>query len=728
MGQSSSSSSSLDETPIGAQVSDARRLSIHDPRLTWRATKLVDSLASAQNAPVYRVDLTNITHDDAGISVADALKIIYREYRDVQTLILRFNNLTQCPTLDEPLPQLRVFSLENNSIQDLKLDIDRLLLLEEINIGSNPLQSFPAEIEKMVHLQVLKCANTMVKTVPDWVGSLKSLRKIDLFNAQLVRLPEALCQLSGLTHLDLGNNYLTDLPTTFPKLHNLEWLSLNKNTWRSDSLFPEGSAVGLSNLRSLFMSGCHLSEIPSQVYEMASLTQLDLSDNKLAKLSIHLLNLTSLTKLNLNKNVPIEEQAHFKDFYEQLRLHIVEEREGVLVWKSKLEETAIPAYDSDIAPKFTHPDKYHHVSLAAPWGASTYSMNELVDKIRGLVFGAALADAVGLATEFLTREEALFYYGGHSKTEQLTPNNFIRDRHRRAFVPFDWTDDTDQMITLMNYLTDCDGNITPQGFAERLLHWSQHGFADLGDSVGQGIGSTTLSILSHPNFTADPYKVAKDVWDQSGKTKAPNGALMRCAILGVPLFYDFSTVIRQTRIASMVTHVDPRSTASCVTVTTIIANMLRGNCRDNRSMLESLEKVLDTARKEMTDATRSDQEFIRSFNATTFEELQLNTNIGYVLKTLGCALAGLRMSTLPNHNSLSDAFKSIISKLVMFGGDADTNATVVGALLGCHWGFSNLPKDWIDSLVFRHWLLDQTEKFIDKLKLEDQTTSSPRPK
>jgi ADP-ribosylglycohydrolase len=256
----------------------------------------------------------------------------------------------------------------------------------------------------------------------------------------------------------------------------------------------------------------------------------------------------------------------------------------------------------------------------------------------------------------------------------------------------------------MKYLTDCNGNITPQGFAERLLHWSQHGFPDLGDSVGQGIGSTTLSILSHPEFISDPYKVAKDVWDQSGKTKAPNGALMRCAILGVPLFYDctyfihlisatgeilnpktatVSTVIRQTRIASMVTHVDPRSTASCVAIATIISNMLRGNCHDNRSTLQSLSKVLETARKEMTDATHADQEFVKAFNATTFEELQLNTNIGYVFKTLGCALVGLRMSTLPNHHSISDAFKSIISKLVMFGGDADTNATVVGALLGC---------------------------------------------
>jgi hypothetical protein len=99
-----------------------------------------------------------------------------------------------------------------------------------------------------------------------------------------------------------------------------------------------------------------------------------------------------------------------------------------------------------VVPKFSLPDKYHQVTLAAPWGASTYTTDDLVDKIRGLIFGAALGDALGLATEFLTRDEALFYYGGHSTTEKLLPSNFIRDRHRRAFVPFDWTDDTDQMV------------------------------------------------------------------------------------------------------------------------------------------------------------------------------------------------------------------------------------------------------------------------------------------
>merc|ERR1719231_831311 len=46
-----------------------------------------------------------------------------------------------------------------------------------------------------------------------------------------------------------------------------------------------------------------------------------------------------------------------------------------------------------------------------PPGASALSAEQLADRIRGLVFGAALGDATGLATEFLTRADATAFYG-----------------------------------------------------------------------------------------------------------------------------------------------------------------------------------------------------------------------------------------------------------------------------------------------------------------------------
>ena len=44
-------------------------------------------------------------------------------------------------------------------------------------------------------------------------------------------------------------------------------------------------------------------------------------------------------------------------------------------------------------------------------------------------------------------------------------------------------------------------------FAEKLKHWVYHGYEELGDTGGCGLGRTTASVLSHRQFLSDPHKV-----------------------------------------------------------------------------------------------------------------------------------------------------------------------------------------------------------------------------
>lgn len=44
-------------------------------------------------------------------------------------------------------------------------------------------------------------------------------------------------------------------------------------------------------------------------------------------------------------------------------------------------------------------------------------------------------------------------------------------------------------------------------FAKKLKHWVYHGYEELGDTGGCGLGRTTASVLSHRNFLYDPHKV-----------------------------------------------------------------------------------------------------------------------------------------------------------------------------------------------------------------------------
>ena len=47
----------------------------------------------------------------------------------------------------------------------------------------------------------------------------------------------------------------------------------------------------------------------------------------------------------------------------------------------------------------------------------------------------------------------------------------------------------------------------PMDYAGRLKKWSREGFKELGDMGGMGIGSTTHSVLRHPQFLTDPHEV-----------------------------------------------------------------------------------------------------------------------------------------------------------------------------------------------------------------------------
>lgn len=44
------------------------------------------------------------------------------------------------------------------------------------------------------------------------------------------------------------------------------------------------------------------------------------------------------------------------------------------------------------------------------------------------------------------------------------------------------------------------------------------------------------------------------------------------------------------------------------------------------------------------------------------------------------------------------AFRSALSQLLMFGGYSSMTGCIAGSLLGCKYGFSRLPKQWIEEL------------------------------
>lgn len=293
----------------------------------------------------------------------------------------------------------------------------------------------------------------------------------------------------------------------------------------------------------------------------------------------------------------------------------------------------------------------------------------LLDKIKGLVFGQAIGDALGLGTEFMTKAQIkVFYPKGYNDYEQI-----YQDKHRSRWTKGDWTDDTDQMLCILDSILEKQ-EIDYRDVAKKIHHWAYNG--------GKGIGTTVYSVLTNTVFLQSPHEVAEWVWLQGKKQVAANGAIMRTSILGVWEYNDFEKVRTNTENVAKITHFDPRCVGSCIAVTFAISQMLRGEA--------DTEKICEFSKAESELYDSRIAEYLEMAKNKDVEILELDEvkSIGYTLKALGAGFWALRQ----------DSFENAMLKIVHEGGDADTNGAVAGSLLGTKLGFSHLPKKWIDGL------------------------------
>lgn len=313
----------------------------------------------------------------------------------------------------------------------------------------------------------------------------------------------------------------------------------------------------------------------------------------------------------------------------------------------------------------------------------------ITDRIYGVIFGQAIGDALGLGTEFLSKKQVREYYpDGLHHYEQI-----VQDWHRQQWTPGSWTDDTDQMLCIMDSLLE-HRQVKSADIAKRLHHWAAHG--------GKGIGSTVFSVLFDPEFVDAPQKVAQKIWELTGKEVAANGGVMRTSILGVWDYRNRHHVIRNAETVCRITHYDPRCVGSCVGICLVIRDLLMGE--------KDLDKVLHLAFQEISSYDRRFQEYIDVIQDGTLEDLDLDegltpgeqNTIGYTLKTFAAGLWTLKHATSFEHGLLT---------VIHEGGDADTNGAVTGALLGARFGLSDIPEKWVNNLVQKDVLQKRLQQF-----------------
>lgn len=279
---------------------------------------------------------------------------------------------------------------------------------------------------------------------------------------------------------------------------------------------------------------------------------------------------------------------------------------------------------------------------------------ERIDRIKGGLFGAAVGDALGGTTEFMSRSEIKL---AHGYLTEIVGGGVWR------LEPGEVTDDTMMALCVAEGILDNPDE--PMGaIGERFRSWYASRPKDVGNIIRH-----VLEIYEGDWFQA-AFLADQDLGQSAG-----NGALMRC--LPVALAYpDLRDVERVSRMQSKMTHYDERSNEACELYNRIAFRILNENA-DLREAIGS-------------EIRGSEYESILT------EQPGCEPS-GFVVHTMRWAL----------HLALtSESYEEVVQRAANEGGDSDTIAAIAGGLAGVYYGYGAIPERYANRLLIR----DRLEK------------------
>lgn len=304
------------------------------------------------------------------------------------------------------------------------------------------------------------------------------------------------------------------------------------------------------------------------------------------------------------------------------------------------------------------------------------TQQETIDKFRGVLYGQAIGDALGLGTEGMTDEDMAWKY----PTGIQHYSQIYQDRHRKRWKIGDWTDDTDMMLCIADAVIE-DNGVDFKNIARHFKDWA--------NGTPMGIGENTYKVLTLADYVDKPFDVSRKIWEMSHCQSAANGGLMRTSVVGL---FPKATVVCAENICKL-THYDPRCVGTCVIISQLINSLVYN------TPVPTCAQMMKTA---MLYDERIAKYIERANKTDDVKDLMDDQCMGYTLLTFSVALWAFWHCT-----SFADGLLTVVNA----GGDADTNAAVACSLLGAKYGYNSIPSEYTEGLLYK----EQLEEIIKKL-------------
>lgn len=276
---------------------------------------------------------------------------------------------------------------------------------------------------------------------------------------------------------------------------------------------------------------------------------------------------------------------------------------------------------------------------------------ETTHRLRGVVVGAAVGDALGMPLEF---------------DYASPPGQMIREMRAGRLPAGSFTDDTEMALALAESLLN-NRQLDPDDVTARFLDWYKRRPPDIGTHT-----SNVLNCINH----GEHWQTASVKVQQRYPESAGNGSVMRCWPVAVMCWKDEETLESWSRTQSQITHAHEECIAGCAFVAMMIAQLVKG---------ADPHAAFDYA----CNHVRMPEVLLQTIRLAPHRKRDELRNTGWVRHTIESAIWGLLTT-----NSFEDALVQVIN----LGADADTAGTVAGALAGAAYGLDAIPDAWKDML------------------------------
>lgn len=287
------------------------------------------------------------------------------------------------------------------------------------------------------------------------------------------------------------------------------------------------------------------------------------------------------------------------------------------------------------------------------------------DRVRGMMLGLAIGDALGAPIEGRSARRIRKTYKG-----RLT--EMMATRSRDAGYT---TDDTALTVALAESILE-QGEYQPGSAMEYYLHWF---FAD-----GHGMGTNTKFVFKAADEGLDPAEAAEMFTYLRPERVVSNGALMRCSPIAAWYAADPASADQAVIADAHMTHHNPISSESCVSYNRGLMDILNGG---DQVAFSSPVPVVHAAANAPRGVARD-----------------------LATQGKGMVLVALAASTWAVRSGRD--FEDAMVELINWGGDADTNGAIAGALLGAKYGPDAIPERWTDKLVERDYFVDLADRLV----------------